>query len=56
METTMFTSLDKAWAGGLAAGLMTEAAKYVAFNEQLELGLTALVAAFIVWLVPNKGA
>ena len=51
----MFTTLDKAWAGGIAAGLMTEAAKFVQFNEQLETGLTVLVAAAIVWLIPNKG-
>lgn len=52
----MFTTLDKAWASGLAAGLMTEAMKFVELNAQLETGLTVMVAAFIVWLVPNKEA
>lgn len=51
----MFTTLDKAWAGGLAAGIMMEVNKFLTLNEQLETGLTALVAALIVYLIPNKG-
>ena len=50
----MITTLDKAWAAGLAAGIMIEVMKYVTLNEQLETALTALIAFGITWLIPNK--
>ena len=50
----MLTTLDKAWAAGLAAGIMMELSKLVPLNEQLETGLTALVAFALTWLIPNK--
>ena len=49
----MFTTLDKAVAGGLAAGLMAEATKYIDINETLESSLVSLFTAIIIYFVKN---
>jgi hypothetical protein len=54
----MFSTIDKAWLGGIASWLVNNAIGWLGLTTvptEVTTAGAALITAVLVWLIPNKG-